>query len=287
MPPVSTTRPPPTISALGSEAGQKRDMPGFSAAALQWDELLTNQVELLANAEFASLAKLDAWQAATSVVDIGCGNGAYLSHLRDRHPEKNYTGIDPSNELIALARARQPQGITFCEGYAPISGCGTFDLILLRFVVQHVSDVQAFFRSLEPMAHAQSVIVLIEPSFAHSAALPKLDGLSSLIATYESACRTERKARAFIDDPTALRGLIGSRWRVRDQSRVPARLHRGAWNGRALRSVLHGWTSMLASFDRGEQATRVRTEIDAWIDGNGEHIEIALNITTLERAPVH
>src|SRR5262245_48349149 len=75
-------------------------------AAGRWDDLLTLQVDLFPQQEAAHLATLAAWRRARSVVDVGCGNGYYLSRLSALHPDKRLTGIDVSPELIAHAACR-------------------------------------------------------------------------------------------------------------------------------------------------------------------------------------
>ncbi|MBU1212825.1 MAG: class I SAM-dependent methyltransferase [Alphaproteobacteria bacterium] len=258
-------------------------LPGFSNAARSWDELLTDQVDLLAEFELDYIKMLPEWRSAHRVVDIGCGNGAYLSKLAGQDPSKVYLGIDPSNELIAFAKARDANGISFRRGHAPFTETGQFDLILLRFVVQHISNPSAFFHDLLPMAHCGTSAIVIEPSFAGSTAQPSLPELTALIARYERTCRSEQRTRALVDDNAALAAFIGTGWCIEHTGRITARLDRATWSSEALRRVLHGWTSMLAPNSPAENVDCARQEIDDWIDGAGASIEIALNITKLQR----
>jgi cyclopropane fatty-acyl-phospholipid synthase-like methyltransferase len=50
-------------------------------ALADWNDLLRLQVEVFAADELAFLARFAAWQNAMGVLDVGCGNGLYLSAL--------------------------------------------------------------------------------------------------------------------------------------------------------------------------------------------------------------
>jgi SAM-dependent methyltransferase len=72
------------------------------------------------------------------VLDIGCGSGALLAHLRARGFE-NLTGVDPSPSAVASGRAI---GLdlrlgTVTDLPADLHG---FDLVVLSHVIEHLSD---------------------------------------------------------------------------------------------------------------------------------------------------
>src|SRR5690349_21554782 len=53
-----------------------------------------------------------------AVLDVGCGNGALLYQLSAAHPQGRLAGIDPSPEMLALARQRLPPDIELKQGWA-------------------------------------------------------------------------------------------------------------------------------------------------------------------------
>lgn len=65
-----------------------------------------------------------------SVLDIGCGEGAWLPHLRELRPNVDYAGIDPSDYVIRrFGKKRNIRRGSF--GELPSLGIeGTFDLII-------------------------------------------------------------------------------------------------------------------------------------------------------------
>jgi len=89
------------------------------------------------------------------LLDLGCGPGWYTEKLT-RFGE--VTGIDLSDEAIAVARARYP-GITFIAGNlydVPLAG-GYFDVVVSQEVIDHVEDAAAFLEraadALKPGGH--------------------------------------------------------------------------------------------------------------------------------------
>src|SRR5262245_2592813 len=111
-------------------------------AAGRWDDLLTLQVDLFLQHAADHLATLPAWRKAKRVVDVGCGNGYYLSRLSARHPGKSFVGIDVSPELIAAAKERHGErGLRFERRDFLREGAPAADLIILRFVLQHLPDL--------------------------------------------------------------------------------------------------------------------------------------------------
>jgi tRNA G46 methylase TrmB len=59
-----------------------------------WDVFLAGQAELNFTTEFHWLSNKKWWQKAENVLDIGCGNGAYLSKVANQFPEKKFLGIE-------------------------------------------------------------------------------------------------------------------------------------------------------------------------------------------------
>ena len=90
------------------------------------------------------------------VIDIGCGTGANIASLVDRH---ECVGIDPSEVAVEHARQRFPE-VTFLHGVA-LEGLGDHvdraDAFLLMDVLEHVEDDRGLLtevvESLRPGGH--------------------------------------------------------------------------------------------------------------------------------------
>lgn len=82
----------------------------------------------------------------SKVLDVGCGTGNYLSALVEATGCEAY-GIDPSEEMLAVARSRLPDAVLL-KGQAEqidFSDC-EFDLVFSTDVIHHVRDREQYYR---------------------------------------------------------------------------------------------------------------------------------------------
>ena len=74
-----------------------------------------------------------------SVLDIGCGEGAWLPHLRAIRPGVAYTGIDSSEYVVErFGRSRNIRLGSF--GELPSMRLGAYDLVVCSDVLHYVPD---------------------------------------------------------------------------------------------------------------------------------------------------
>jgi SAM-dependent methyltransferase len=84
----------------------------------------------------SNIVKKFAGSRADNILDFGCGVGLGVSPLRELFPKSRIVGCDPSQESLALARAREPDG-EFLESGA-ISQGPRFDIITAVCVFHHI-----------------------------------------------------------------------------------------------------------------------------------------------------
>ena len=60
---------------------------------------------------FLSLTRVEGFASGMRILDVGCGNGELYAFLEQAGYKVHYTGIDASEELLAIARARYPTAI--------------------------------------------------------------------------------------------------------------------------------------------------------------------------------
>jgi trans-aconitate methyltransferase len=79
-------------------------------------------------------------EAASNILDIGCGTGYYSALLAKKYPAATLTLLDAAPNALAIAAARLPQAITVCsliEDYKPTT---TFDVITANMALQWLQD---------------------------------------------------------------------------------------------------------------------------------------------------
>lgn len=79
---------------------------------------------------------------ARSVLDVGCGEGAWREHLRRERPGIRYTGVESSEYAVErYGRARDIRRGSF-GGLGTVALDGPYDLIVVCDVLQYVPDAE-------------------------------------------------------------------------------------------------------------------------------------------------
>ena len=84
------------------------------------------------------------------LLDCGCGTAPMLTLLKEKYPDKRYTGIDLTPKMIEVARAKHMQGVELvvgdCENL-PFED-NSFDAVICCQSFHHYPNVQDFFNSV-------------------------------------------------------------------------------------------------------------------------------------------
>lgn len=98
-----------------------------------------------------------------SILDVGCGNGGFLSILANRYACR-CTGIEPAG--ASLERARRIKGITVIEGGAEsLSGLHeTFDAVTLWHVLEHLRDPLGILESIRTLLNREGRLFVSTPN---------------------------------------------------------------------------------------------------------------------------
>jgi SAM-dependent methyltransferase len=110
--------------------------------------------------------------AGTHLLDVACGTGRHLEHLRDRY---DVEGLDISLELLAIARRRLP-GVPLHHGDMTAFALGTtFDLVTCLFsAIGYVKTPENLARAVGCMARHLKTggLLIVEPWFTPDAWRP-------------------------------------------------------------------------------------------------------------------
>ena len=86
-----------------------------------------------------------------SILDAGCGEGSLLSALMDAHPSATGTGLEMSDQALALAAKMVPTATFANCDIATSTLPETFDLVVSADVVEHIADDVAAIQNMAAM----------------------------------------------------------------------------------------------------------------------------------------
>jgi SAM-dependent methyltransferase len=75
-------------------------------------------------------------------LDVGCGEGAWLPHLRRLRPRIDYVGVDPSEYAVRRYGAARNLRLGTIATLDSAAGAGPFDLVVCCDVLQYVPDAE-------------------------------------------------------------------------------------------------------------------------------------------------
>jgi SAM-dependent methyltransferase len=242
-----------------------------------WHDVLTLQVDHFQPAEIASLRRSPAWRSATTVLEAGSGNGRYLAGLRRAFPDKRYVGIDVSQGLADLAAERYADArLRFCVGdFLAGETIGTFDVVVMRFVVQHLADfAQVLARAAAHLNPGGSVII-IEPDLANSGNTPPTPAFAAMLDEFSRSAGARARLRVKLD---TLADLIAETpgWELARQERLAVTCT-GPFLGTNVDRLYRAWTGLCEN--QGTFAAdfaAVRAELAQWSRLPGSESRVGL-----------
>jgi len=105
--------------------------------------------------------------APTRALEVGCGEGIVMEHLRARHPGLRMDGIELNVGALVHARGRNPTSrLVRADAYALAVAARSYDLVLCLEVLEHLEEPARALRELRRVAR-RNIIVSVphEPFF--------------------------------------------------------------------------------------------------------------------------
>src|SRR5215468_10233302 len=269
---------------LAVEANRRFLSTAAPRSAADWDSLLAYQVDLAFPQELKFLVSLNAWRDAAWVLDAGCGNGYYLSRLREFFPEKRYFGVDISPELVTIAARRHPDIAVTMTDFTKYAPDRRFDLIIMRFLVQHLKDFGAVLDAADRLLTPTGRLLIIESDLAASGHHPDLPAFTEMLHTFARVSGEQGAIKPrLLTNAEALVRETDPLWSIEQQESI-ASPHIGPFGGSKLLAIYQLWIDLcersnMFRFD----FERVRDELERWSHDPATFSNVALRMILMKR----
>lgn len=155
--------------------------------SLKWHELLIAQTELFIPFELSLLYGCYDWGSSNNILDIGCGNGYFTKKISDHFPEKQFTAIDISSELISSAQQHNASPrINYIQGdLFEFETIEPYDCIIMRLIVQHLGDFNKILDQVQKLLIPGGSLIILDADHQNMFNFPKLPKFYALLLQLE------------------------------------------------------------------------------------------------------
>jgi ubiquinone/menaquinone biosynthesis C-methylase UbiE len=170
------------------------------------------------------------------VLDIGCGNGLYLTELERREHGGDIFGIDLSAGMLEAARSRSSVRLLVGDAQALPFGVDSFDRLLAMHMLYHVPDRAAAIAEMARVVRPGGTVLVMTNSTHHLEELNALltdagqrpfaraymrfsaeSGGPELQAHFSSVERHDARAELVVTDAQAVVDYAASGWALADR----------------------------------------------------------------------
>jgi SAM-dependent methyltransferase len=131
-----------------------------------WNYFLKGQADLFFSHEAELLADEPAWTTAQMVLELGSGNGAYLSRLSETFKDKKYLGVEKQSSFVEQSNAQFGcSGLVFVEGDAEEENelyTNQFDAVLFRLTLQHLKNPRLALQLAHQYLKQDGYVIIID-----------------------------------------------------------------------------------------------------------------------------
>lgn len=232
--------------------------------------------------ELPSYYRSPQWHAAKHVLDVGTGNGYYLSKIAARFPEKDYVGVDIAGQLIAIARRENtsPSARFECGDLFALEG--KFDFIIARLVLQHLEEPHSVLNTIAELTEPGGSVLFVDALDLERFYWPALPTFTDFFGEYVAF---QKKLGLDRDTVGRLAEIVAGdpNWNVGEavQVRIPSTI------GGNLELFRRNYSLFIDLVQTGSEMTydfkAVRDEWHAWSRLENSYTQVGLQIVRLDR----
>jgi len=122
------------------------------------------QNKVFSKIEYAYINDIIRKNNINSILDVGTGEGSFIYPLALNNKDVRFLAIDIDESLISCARKKKKQNNLIFENATFDSSFrkNSFDLILARFAVEHMNDVQHFINEAFKRLYKRGLLLITE-----------------------------------------------------------------------------------------------------------------------------
>lgn len=165
-----------------------------------WEKLLEYQTDFALPLELIFYYQSQGWLESRSVIELGIGNGYYLSKLIEFFPAKEYKGIDINPFYVESARNRFLTEINrkiniSIELQDLFDINEKFDCVITRLVVQHLNSIEAFLQQAFRILNPGGTLLIIDSHDSTIFFSPKLPYMEDFLETLRKSEKKHARDR--------------------------------------------------------------------------------------------
>ena len=251
-----------------------------------WDEIQCVQANVCFSQEVSAYYMSENWiHKAKNILDVGTGNGFFLSKISERFPEKFYTGIDISKELIEKAKQdRASSNITYkINDYFDVEG--QFDFVIMRLFWQHLSlkQITDALIKLEKLTKPGAGVIISDSWDRARVFVPDLPEFRRVVSAYTEQQIENSRDRNIID--RLLKEISHrSEWEVERDLKIilPSTVNN---NLKLFQRTYELWIKLFECLgDLTIDFTAAKEELNQWQKDTSAYTQVGLRILLLTRS---
>jgi SAM-dependent methyltransferase len=157
---------PATVNEPASHSTHRQDIEHFDRWAPRYERSLAQALFFRRVHRSVLDAAAQSASRPARILDIGCGTGALLRQAAHRFPGAQLLGVDPSPEMLKVARRLNPDGdrMRFVQAHAEDLPFGNaeFDLVMSTISFHHWADQASGLREAHRLLASGGTFVLAD-----------------------------------------------------------------------------------------------------------------------------